>query len=353
MPIRISGDRNEDSGKLTRFISTDAAGITTQASPNYFGDKSDGDLSTTVDVNLTSTLDGDMIVKNYGELTVNAGHTLTTTNRCKGLLIYVSGNLTVNGTISMSSRGANVNPTTAGVSATGLRLPMRKGTGTDTLASADFAGCGTAATTAVANQVGISGDGTIYFVERTGGVGGGSRSSGGALTNGTGGGGGGGAKYDGTGGTGGTGTCFSGGAGGGTGVGTGEVGGDGGAYGGAGGDGNTNLSLGASGGAGNPGGSGDDPDTAPVDGENGTGGLLIILVGGNVTIGATGVISAYGAESPASGASIRAGGSGGGRIILLYEGGLTQSGTVSARGGYGGYDGGSGATTIEKVGLFA
>jgi hypothetical protein len=71
------------------------------------GNGSDGVLSTSGNVSLTSTTDGDAVVKQYQSLTVNSGHTLTVSNRCKGLHIYVQGDLVLNGTISMTARGAS------------------------------------------------------------------------------------------------------------------------------------------------------------------------------------------------------------------------------------------------------
>ena len=77
---------------------------------NYFGDSSDGDVTISADTSLTSTEDGDMIVMNYGNLTIDATKTLTVDNRCRGLLLFVDGDLTVNGTISMTGRGCHANP---------------------------------------------------------------------------------------------------------------------------------------------------------------------------------------------------------------------------------------------------
>lgn len=77
----------------------------------YFGTGVDGDLSTTGNVTYTSILDGDYVTKNYINLTVNAGHTVTVSQRCKGLVIFAE-NLTVNGTITMKAKGGNIIPTT-------------------------------------------------------------------------------------------------------------------------------------------------------------------------------------------------------------------------------------------------
>ena len=74
---------------------------------NYFGDESDGALNTTASVSFASTTDGPTIYKNFTNLTINAGHTVTVSNRCKGLVIYCSGNCVINGTLSMTARGAS------------------------------------------------------------------------------------------------------------------------------------------------------------------------------------------------------------------------------------------------------
>ena len=90
----------------------------------------------------------------------------------------VTGDCTINGTLTMAGRGGNGNPTASGasdssaVSATGLRFALKKTGSTDTLAAADFAGTGTGAVSAVSSFPAISGDGKIYTVGRTGGAGG-------------------------------------------------------------------------------------------------------------------------------------------------------------------------------------
>lgn len=310
---------------------------------NYFGNGSDGALSTPGDVihtvlNKDGVYDGDLYVANYTSLTINNGHTMTTDQPCKGLLIYVSGSCTIDGTLTMTARGALQDPVAGGVSAAGIRLPML-GVGADTLAAADFAGCGAAAIAAVGNQVGISGDGTIFIITRTGGAAGapsvGNGNPGGTMVNGSGGGGGGGAIAC-TGQAGAAGTCFCGGGGGGgcggPGSGTAAT-----ANGGAGGDGGGQS---AGGGAGNPGGA-----AAPIPGgtvgENGMGGILILIVNGDLNIGAAGVVSANG-KNGGTGGNAGGGGSGGGNIRVLHTGSLTNNGSIEADGGIGGTNGGNG-----------
>ncbi|MGC5328873.1 hypothetical protein [Brevibacillus sp. SYSU BS000544] len=71
---------------------------------DYFGTGADGVLNTTGNVTLPSTLDGTRVVKHYSSITINAGHVLTVSNRCKGLLLYSQGDVIINGSIDMSSK---------------------------------------------------------------------------------------------------------------------------------------------------------------------------------------------------------------------------------------------------------
>ena len=346
---------------------------------NYLGNEEDGDLSTSGDVTLTvlntnGSYDGDMIVRNYKNLTVNTGHTLKTSQPCRGLLIYVSENCTIDGSIDMGMRGGshyggcNADPTASGgsdssaVSATGLRYPVFTSGGSETLAAADFAGCGTAAVEAVANQPAISGNGTILTVSRVGGAGAagvvnaccGSDASGGTGASGatdantisTGGGGSGAARHTSPtySGAGGQGSCFSGGSGGGgchgaagTTPGTPSYGGQGGQGGGC-------SGCSAGGGAGNPGGS---PHREANSGSQGTGGLIWLIVGGNVS----GNIYAQGNHGGGiwGGGSTKRGGAGsaGGAIHVMHVG--SSSVSLSLQGGDGSNSGGYGGTGGYRV----
>ena len=318
------------------------------AGANYFGDGSDGALDTTGNVTHTvpsknGSYDGDMVVKQYTSLDINSGHTMTVDQPCRGMLIYVTGNCIIAGTLSMTARGASADATSAGgsdssaVNASGIQLGMFTASGSDTLAAATFDGCGTPAVTAVANQPAISGDGTLFSIDRAGaaaGTGvftpGGSSTTGDAGDNGssdaslqTGGGGAGGSKQNATAGSGGSSTCFSGGSGGGAGYG-GASGSSGTGNGGQGGTPGSSAGN-VGGGAGNPG---------NTTGEDGTGGLIWLVVGGDLTI--TGSIVAKGKNGGGGHYYAAGGGSGGGAIMILYAGTLSNSGTVSASGGSGG-----------------
>ena len=339
------------------FMGSAGSGSNFSPGGNYLGDGTDGDLSTTDDVTYTvlnkvGSYDGDMLVKNFSSIDINASHTVTVDQPCRGMLIYCQGDCTIGGTLSMTGTGGASDPTASGgsdssaVSATGLRLPLYTASGTDTLAAADFAGCGDAAVAAVGNQPAISGDGTIFTIGKTGATGGSCMAGGGAGTTGgatltTGGGGGGGVTPDGyTCGAGGTGGAFSAGsgAGGGTNCPSCSPGCDGADYGGAGGDGCSSVCKSA-GGSGNPGG------TCAVagcaEGLDGNSGIIWLIVGGDLTVESGGSIEADGiAGGGASGNCVGGGGTGGGAVFCFYVGSLTETGDITADGGAGGYAGG-------------
>jgi len=343
---------------------------------NYFGDSSDGALTTSGNVthtvqNKSGSYDGDMVVKQYSSLTISAGHTMTVDQPCRGMFIYVKGDCTINGTLSASAKGALADPTASGgsdsnaVSASGIQYAAITSGGSSSLTmdGTTFNGCGTAIRTAIANQTNPSSNGTIWTISRAGASGGGGRStsSGGSHTgnNGTsgsagesGGGGGGGiwrhsaALGTSVSGSGAAGTCFSGGSGGGGSASNQDdaacTAGSGTANGGAGGAGCDvgGGSEGGGGGAGNPSGAGSSNGAAGTDG---TGGLLFLVVGGNLTIGAAGTIQSNGSAGGGGSSSTGSGGgSGGGNVVVLYGGTLSNSGSISATGGSGGANGGAG-----------
>lgn len=347
--------------------------------------------------------DGDMIVKQYTSLTVSSGNILTASQPCRGMFLYVSGDCTINGTLSMTARGAAADPTASGasdanaVSASGIKYGFYSSGGTDTLSISNtlFNGCGNSVRSAIANA--ISGSGTNYRVAtiaRAGAAGAaiadsagdgygnnitaGYRSGNHGTIGQSGGGGCGGQGYFqgwGKGGAGAAGTCFSGGSGGGGGGSGGggtfsiKLGYAAAANGGAGGQGGADDESSGTrppggGGAGNPGGARGSPGGAgdATAGDNGTGGTLILVVGGNLTIGASGkiesngskggwandnqvelavdangyVISDTGADNAGGGA-----GSGGGNILIVVRGTITVNGTVqSATSGAGSIYGG-------------
>lgn len=369
--------------------------FTMTVTSNYFGSGADGATTISSSTNLSppstnGSYDGDMIVRNYSSLTINSGQTLTASQPCRGMFIYVSGNCTINGTLSMTARGASANPTSGGgsdgnaVSSSGLQYGFFATGGTDSLTMTNtlFNGCGNTVRTAIANAP--SGSGTsykVFTISRAGGSGGpqstsvagsgsGSNLSVGKGANGSlgqsGGGGGGGQGYPSgyPGGAGTAGTCFSGGSAGGGGAGGGggnfpmksgsgasSNGGQGGQGGGQ--DESSGTRPPGGGGAGNPGGARGSPGNASYGtaGDNGTGGTLILVVGGNLTIGSSGRISADGAKggwahnsgaepsidadgyqagNPDGDNSSGGGGSGGGNVVIIVRGTITVNGSVQS-----------------------
>lgn len=299
---------------------------------NYFGTGNDGVVTISSNTNLTSTTDGDFVIKEYDTLTVNSGVTLTTSNRCKGLIIYVKNNCTVNGTITMTDRGPNLASPSEGIfSPRHVDASGVKGLITDYSTPATGAAGG--------GDTAVVGNGNAGSAGASGGTGGGGGGAGGL----------GGVGQFGIGKAGSAGTCFGGGAGGGAGgidrtTNTGNTGTAGGSNGGAGGNAGTNVfgsstSDTSSGGAGNNGGtSSATAGTSATAGSDGVGGSLYLIVGGNLTIGAAGVISANGSASGSAtgngtGVSSTGGGSAGGKVVVLYAGTLSNSGTVQANGG--------------------
>lgn len=337
-------------------------GIGGVLSSNYYGTGADGDLNTAGNVTLTASTDDDVIVKNYGNITINNGHTLTVADRTKGLVLYATGDVTVNtgGIISMSTKGAKLDPTTAGISATGIRLVRFTAGDTESLSASDVNGCGNNWINAEAYQPAISSNGKIFTIPRAGasgaagrdqsGVGSLSGNTGTAGSTGQSGGGGGGALSSPLNsllhsGAGAAGTCFGGGSGGGAvycGVdGTASPGA---ANCGAGGNAFSDGGNNAGSGAGNPAG-GNNYTGATTAGLTGCGGVLYIIARGTVTV--NGSILARGSNGGGGGScSVGGGASGGGAILILYGTAYNNAGTVSAAGGVGGVgsivNGGSG-----------
>ena len=300
--------------------------------------------------NKNGSYDGDMVVKQYTSIAIDAGDTVTVDQPTRGLMILCQGDCTINGTLSMKGRGAFADPTASGASdsnavdSNGLRLPFLTAGGSDSLTAANtlFNGCGTAARNVLANFITLSSNGTIVSLVRqgaNGGAGVGSKVNGNVGSNGstgqTGGGGSGGSGWTGSTGSGAYGSCFSGGsASGGT---NNDSSANAGNWGGAGTNGNTSHTATTSGGCGNPTG-GNDITSGSVSGaEQGTGGLIILIVGGNLTIGSGGSITCVGSNSGScsggNGWHGSGGASGGGNIVIAHKGTYTNNGTVTANGG--------------------
>jgi hypothetical protein len=124
------------------------------------------------------------------------------------------------------------------------------------------------------------------------------------------------------------------------------------------GEGTVNSVMWGGGGAGNPGGKGVEGSiiTPARNGESGTGGKLVIICYGNITIEAGGKIESNGSAGGPGGTWCGGGGSGGGHISLIYAGTYTNNGTVQCAGGAGGtgnYPGGAGGVGSVVTKTFA
>ena len=338
---------------------------------NYFGTGKDGSVTISGSAQVSASLNnisreyGDTIVKNYQDLTIDSGILFSPLRACRGMVIYCTGNLTVNGTISMTGKGGAVGNKIAApigfASSTDSRYDLVDATlYFNNLSSSASGGRG------IPTHMNWAPSGSAWFsnfkvrVPLSGSVAGGAAGAwqgngaagtAGIFCCGSGGGGGGGGYYSqpATGGAGGRGTIFTGGSGG---------GGGGWAYA-TGGTGTYEVSAPAAGSGGTGAGG--------VGGNlSGVGGLLILIVRGNITIngtlssnGATGGTGASPGEGPGSNyQSGGGGGSGGGRIMIIYGGTYTNAGSVVANGGSGaggnlgsyvGGTGGAGAITVKKV----
>lgn len=306
----------------------------TQHTPGfyYFGDNSDGrgiftgsitTLRTRITSSFSSSLDGPPVIKNFSSLFISRSVTISTPWRCRGMLIFVDGDATISGSITMTARGAKF--TGSDASFTTLNPPyLGDYWSTQLFPSSSYLSRVFAIGASGAPSAGGSTIGTAGAAGTLGRSGGG------------GGGGGSGNPNNFAGGAGAAGTSFSGGSGGGGGgAGAGSAGV---AFGGAGGRGGGS----GGGGAGNPGGV-SNVAPGPKDGETGTGGLLILIVRGNLKIGPNGSIKTNGSAGGNTAAPDGCGGGSGGGVLYVYYGGtLTNNGSVTASGGAGGSGGGTG-----------
>lgn len=295
------------------------------------------DFETTGDTYISSDQDGDTVYKFYNNLKINTGHLFTTSNRCKGLVIYCEGDCEIDGILSMTSRGSRGYGRTFTV--LGMHNVLTE-SGTYDLTIAPVGGLGGA-------RRGGSDDFSFDGYAGDNGVDGAC-------------GGGGSGKVVGIGtdnyihsGAGANGTSWSGGAGGGGGV---EMhtaynsGDDAESNGGSGGDGHADYRHSAGGGAGNPGGSGDSSNDGTFignPGQTGTGGLLVLIVKGKLVI--NGIIESNGMQGGS--ASLSGGGSSGGGTITSVAGLVQNNGVINAYGGSsqsGGGKGGDGSVRIYR-----
>jgi hypothetical protein len=287
------------------------------------------------------------IIVVVGNLTIDAAVVFTPSVRKLFTALYVTGNLTINGEISMSRRGANHSATGSNIAAQAIRLATGTFGGVSNPQVPAAGGAGGAARTAsgtsTSTQAGDNGS-----AGTGGGCGGGGS---GALSKPSS------VSYTVTSGAGAAATSFGGGPGGG-GIQRNSTGsaGSGGANGGAGGDGSAEGGTTRIGnaGAGNPAGthgivgSPTEPNT-----EDGTGGVLFIAVEGNLL--GSGDLTANGASSDpdAFNTGFGGGGSGGGSLTVMC-GADASSITPEALGGTAGGstkggDGGDGTARILPI----
>ncbi|MDD4410075.1 MAG: hypothetical protein PHW52_05495, partial [Candidatus Pacebacteria bacterium] len=307
LPIGGSGsllfaiDSMNGTGNGDKIANTEYASVPVE----YVEVSGDTTYSTTPTIG-NSTADARMLALRYkGNLTINSGVTLTPQVRKRGMFLYVDGTLTVNGTISMTARGA------ANVVGDRILVLNSGGSAYEIPAVGGAGGAGGGLVGGI--QSGF--DGNIGMNGGTAGGGGGSNCYGDGCP--------GGGRV---GGRGGNGTSYSGGSGAGAGgsANASDIGG-------VGASGGSGYSAG---GTGNPGGSG-----APA-GSSGTGGLLIIYAN-NITVGSSGIINANGISSVTGscgcGCSGGCGGaaSGGGSINIFYKTNLANNGSIIANGGTG------------------
>ena len=266
-----------------------------------------------------------VVLKVNGNLTINEGITLTACKSDdgyggpKGMMIYCTGTLTNNGTVSMTARGAK---------AEGENVYLWQNLDNSYEYIPAVGATGGESVTKHENQSGNGINGYVGNGRQTGGGGSGATNASDA-------------DPIAVSGAGGNGTSYSGGAGG---------GGcnincyskikaeDGSSIGGKGGDGigyrysSSWASRLAGGGAGNPGGNGGQNDSGnAIDGagENGTGGLLIIY---SDNINNTGKIESNGSKGTLY-TMISGGSSGGGSINIFYKNNITCTGLIEAKGG--------------------
>lgn len=82
------------------------------ANAGWFGDGRDGDMNVAdgETLSLEVALDEGQIVKQYTNGYIGVGSLLTAANRCNGMVLLFSGDLTVKGTISMDKKAPLLNP---------------------------------------------------------------------------------------------------------------------------------------------------------------------------------------------------------------------------------------------------
>lgn len=278
-------------------------------------------------------------IKVFGDLNIPSGTTVRPEKRKLFTVLHVTGDLNLDGTISMSERGAFHNATTgSGITARNIRVVNGTFSGITNPYISSSGTSGGSAVTTTQTQEGEQGTpvGTVNAALKTGGGG-----SGGAYT--------GVASVTVISGSGSSGTSYSGGSGGGgvysvrnaTNTPTGGSAGVDGGFGGfaaiSGVD--SEIPGSAGGGAGNPGGTGAsdiNPPPSSLNGTSGTGGIIVVIVDGNLT--GSGTIEARGGDGGTynSQYGVSGGGGSGGGIAVLITKSNQSSVALDVSGGLGG-----------------
>ncbi len=287
-----------------------------------------------------------VVLKVNGDLTINEEAKLTAYaskngyGGPKGMMIYCTGTLTNNGTISMTARGAKAEGQNVYLWKNSDNsyefVPAVGASGADSakIATSGFWG-------GTFSAVGKAGNNSINRQTAGGG-------SGAAIANGSGS-----YVYNSKSGAGARGTSYSGGTGGGSALGevlySGYTAESGTANGGKGGKSKSNYLGNAGSGAGNPGGT---DGNVGSKGSNGTGGLLIIYANNIIN---NSIIEANGSNGGTGYWNAGGGSSGGGSINIFYKDNYTENnGSITADGGIAmgatGYKGGAGGTGSISVG---
>jgi hypothetical protein len=267
-----------------------------------------------------------------GDLTVNSGVMFRPPTRKLFTVVYVTGDLVMNGTMTMTSRGANHNGTgESGGAVTAADLRIATGT-FSAVVDPQVPAAGGAGGAGGSNAAGSNGS-----AGSAGGTGGGGGGTGAA-----------GSGRIGIGGDGSAGTSFSGGSGGGGAITTSAAlveAGDAEPNGGEGGFGIGSGNTAYSEGCGNPVGALVGA-AGPSNAQGGTGGTLVVICEG--TFAGSGVVNSNGSNN---GAPFRGGGSTGGGSITIFYGSDTSTITPVASGGISATGGNGGAGTARKLAL--
>lgn len=74
----------------------------------YCWAKSEGDFTCSSTYNFTTVVDGDPVVKTFDNFTIEKTGIVSVTNKCRGIYLNILGDLTIHGTLSMTGKGVQV-----------------------------------------------------------------------------------------------------------------------------------------------------------------------------------------------------------------------------------------------------